>query len=70
MKLLGSRFAWTKIFHVITSAPLSRMEKLIKGATNSDLFQPNTEISVGCPNDAAMYKPVEKSHPGFSEDIT
>ena len=46
------------------------MEKLIKGATNSDLFQPNTEISVGCPNDAAMYKPVEKSHPGFSEDIT
>ena len=70
MKLLGSRFAWTKIFHVITSAPLSRMEKLIKGATNSDLFQLNTEISVGCPNDAAMCKPVEKSHHGFSEDIT
>ena len=46
------------------------MEKLIKGAANSDLFQPNTEISVGCPNDAAMCKPVEKSHHGFSEDIT
>ena len=38
--------------------------------TNSNLFQPNAEMSTGCPNNAAMCKSVEKSHPGLNEDIS
>lgn len=38
--------------------------------TNSNLFQPNIEVSACCPNDAAMCKPVEKSRPGSNEEIS
>ena len=37
--------------------------------TNSDLFQPNAEASRDCPNNTAMCKSVEKSHPGSNEKI-
>ena len=36
----------------------------------SNLFQPNTQVSTCCPNDAAMCKSTEKSHPGFNEEIS
>ena len=35
-----------------------------------DVFQPNGEVSTGCPNDASMCKSVEQSHPGSSEEIS
>ena len=35
--------------------------------TNCNLFQRNAEMSTGCPNDAALFKSVEKSHPESPE---
>ena len=37
---------------------------------SSNLFQPNAEVSTGCPNDAAMCKSVEKSHPCSNVEIS
>ena len=36
----------------------------------SNLFQPNAEASMGCPNDAAMCKSVEQSRSGSNEEIS
>ena len=38
--------------------------------TNNDLFQPNAEVSTGCPNDAAMCNSVKKTHPGLNKEIS
>ena len=38
--------------------------------TNSNLFQPNAQVSTCCANDAAMCKSVEKSHPESNEEIS
>ena len=35
--------------------------------TNGNLFQRNAEKSAGCPNDAALFKSVEKSNPECPE---
>ena len=35
--------------------------------TNGNLFQHNAEVSTGCPNDAALFKSVEKPHPESPE---
>ena len=37
---------------------------------NSNVFQPNGEVSTDCPNNAAMCKSVEQSHPGSNEEIS
>ena len=38
--------------------------------TKSNLFQPKTQVSTCCPNDAVMCKSVERSHPGLNEEIS
>ena len=37
---------------------------------NFNLFQPNTEVSAGCSNNAAMCISVEMSHLGSNEEIS
>ena len=37
---------------------------------SSNLFQPNAEVSTGCPNDAAVCKSVENSHPCSNVEIS
>ena len=62
---------WRKSVH---TAALIKLMRVLNPypciLANSNLFEPNAEVSMGCPNDGDMYKSVEKSHPWSNEEMS
>ena len=69
MERVAQPLYWRKSLHIVASkTSVNNPNPYPCILTSSSFFQPNVQVSTCCPNDAAICKSVERSHPGLNEE--